>query len=225
MLPRERPGDGAVPPLPRNYCYEPSDTTNLAIPNLRASAANASERAEYRGMHAQLLVEPGQPLQARELPDPTPAPGQLRIRVSACAVCRTDLHLRDAEIEAPKLPVILGHQIVGRTDDGRRVGVPWLGWTDGSCRYCDERPREPVRRGPLHRTRHRRRLRAADRRRRALLPGDPRGDLRHPGRAAAVRRADRLPGADARRRRRAARPVRVRLGRASDLPGRRPPGP
>ena len=51
-------------------------------------------------------------------------------------MCRTDLHLRDAEIEAPKLPVILGHQIVGRTEDGRRVGVPWLGWTDGDCRYC-----------------------------------------------------------------------------------------
>jgi propanol-preferring alcohol dehydrogenase len=68
--------------------------------------------------------------------DPEPRPGQLRIRVSACAVCRTDLHLRDAEIDAPKLPVVLGHQIVGTTDDGRRVGVPWLGWTDGTCRYC-----------------------------------------------------------------------------------------
>ena len=51
-------------------------------------------------------------------------------------MCRTDLHLRDNEIEAPKLPVVLGHQIVGITDDGRRVGVPWLGWTDGVCRYC-----------------------------------------------------------------------------------------
>jgi propanol-preferring alcohol dehydrogenase len=58
------------------------------------------------------------------------------LQVSACAVCRTDLHLRDGEIEATKLPVVLGHQIVGRTSDGRRVGVPWLGWTDGSCRYC-----------------------------------------------------------------------------------------
>jgi propanol-preferring alcohol dehydrogenase len=51
-------------------------------------------------------------------------------------VCRTDLHLRDGEIDAPKLPVVLGHQIVATTEDGRRVGVPWLGWTDGSCRYC-----------------------------------------------------------------------------------------
>jgi alcohol dehydrogenase, propanol-preferring len=87
-------------------------------------------------MHAILLDTPGEPLRAATVPDPEPRPGQLRLRVSACAVCRTDLHLRDAEIDAPKLPVILGHQIVGTTDDGRRVGVPWLGWTDGDCRYC-----------------------------------------------------------------------------------------
>lgn len=87
-------------------------------------------------MQAVVLEQPGQPLRATTVPDPEPGPGQVRITVSACAVCRTDLHLRDAEIDAPKLPVILGHQIVGRTDDGRRVGVPWLGWTDGECRYC-----------------------------------------------------------------------------------------
>jgi propanol-preferring alcohol dehydrogenase len=58
------------------------------------------------------------------------------LSVEACAVCRTDLHLRDREIAATKLPVVLGHQIVGTTEDGRRVGVPWLGWTDGTCRYC-----------------------------------------------------------------------------------------
>src|SRR5205085_645429 len=67
---------------------------------------------------------------------PQPAPDQLLLEVKACAVCRTDLHLRDHEIEATKLPVVLGHQIVGTTEDGRRVGVPWLGWTDGSCEYC-----------------------------------------------------------------------------------------
>ncbi|HEX3831350.1 MAG TPA: zinc-dependent alcohol dehydrogenase family protein [Solirubrobacteraceae bacterium] len=83
-----------------------------------------------------VLTEPRVPLRAETVPDPEPGPGQLRLTVSACAVCRTDLHLRDAEIEAPKLPVILGHQIVATTDDGRRVGVPWLGWTDGECRYC-----------------------------------------------------------------------------------------
>jgi propanol-preferring alcohol dehydrogenase len=70
------------------------------------------------------------------LPDPVPTSGQLLLRVKACAVCRTDLHLRDAEIEATKLPVVLGHQIVGESEDGRRLGVPWLGWTDGECRYC-----------------------------------------------------------------------------------------
>jgi propanol-preferring alcohol dehydrogenase len=87
-------------------------------------------------MQAIVLDIPGEPLRAATLADPQPAPGQLRLTVSACAVCRTDLHLRDAEIEASKLPVILGHQIVATTDDGRRVGVPWLGWTDGQCRYC-----------------------------------------------------------------------------------------
>jgi propanol-preferring alcohol dehydrogenase len=87
-------------------------------------------------MQAILLERPGEPLRVATVEDPVPAPGQLRLRVLACAVCRTDLHLRDAEIPAPKLPVVLGHQIVGVTNDGRRVGVPWLGWTDGDCRYC-----------------------------------------------------------------------------------------
>jgi propanol-preferring alcohol dehydrogenase len=87
-------------------------------------------------VRAVVLDQPGAPLRATELPDPRPGPGELLLRVSACAVCRTDLHLRDGEIEATKLPIVLGHQIVGRASDGRRVGVPWLGWTDGSCRYC-----------------------------------------------------------------------------------------
>lgn len=87
-------------------------------------------------MRAAVLKEQRQPLETVELPDPEPGPGQLRLEVKACAVCRTDLHLRDAEIEATRLPVVLGHQIVGVTDDGRRVGVPWLGWTDGECRFC-----------------------------------------------------------------------------------------
>ena len=87
-------------------------------------------------MRATILETQGQPLRPVELPDPEPAPGQLRLTVEACAVCRTDLHLRDQEIPATKLPVVLGHQIVGRTEDGRRVGVPWLGWTDGTCEYC-----------------------------------------------------------------------------------------
>jgi alcohol dehydrogenase, propanol-preferring len=87
-------------------------------------------------MRAAILELPGAPLATVARSDPTPDPGQLLLRVAACAVCRTDLHLRDGEIEATRLPVVLGHQIVARTEDGRRVGVPWLGWTDGECRYC-----------------------------------------------------------------------------------------
>src|ERR1700736_2871579 len=87
-------------------------------------------------MRAMVLQGQGQPLEPVELPDPQPAPGQLLLKVEACGVCRTDLHLRDGEIAAPKLPVVLGHQIVGRTEDGDRVGVTWLGWTDGTCHYC-----------------------------------------------------------------------------------------
>jgi alcohol dehydrogenase, propanol-preferring len=87
-------------------------------------------------MRAMVLDQPRSPLRPATLPDPAPGPGQLLLKIAACAVCRTDLHLRDAEIDAPKLPVVLGHQIVGRTPDGTRFGVPWLGWTDGECRYC-----------------------------------------------------------------------------------------
>jgi propanol-preferring alcohol dehydrogenase len=87
-------------------------------------------------MRAVVLERQREPLKATTLPDPQPGPGQLLLHIAACAVCRTDLHLRDHEIEATKLPVVLGHQIVARTEDGRRVGVPWLGWTDGTCRYC-----------------------------------------------------------------------------------------
>ena len=87
-------------------------------------------------VRAMVLDKQGEPLRAATVPDPEPGDGQLLLKISACAVCRTDLHLRDHEIEATKLPVILGHQIVARTEDGRRVGVPWLGWTDGTCHYC-----------------------------------------------------------------------------------------
>lgn len=83
-----------------------------------------------------ILESQRQPLKPTTLPDPEPGPGQLLLEVHACGVCRTDLHLRDAEIPAPKLPLVLGHQIVATTADGRRVGVPWLGWTDGTCEYC-----------------------------------------------------------------------------------------
>ena len=92
-----------------------------------------------------LLDSPGRPLREAELPDPEPGPGQVRVRVEACGVCRTDLHIVDGELTEPKLPLVLGHQIVGVVDAagdgaelavGERVGVPWLGWTDGDCRFC-----------------------------------------------------------------------------------------
>ena len=83
-----------------------------------------------------MLDAPGLPLRAGEVPDPVPQPGQVLLAVRACGVCRTDLHVLDGELPDPKLPLVLGHQIVGVTEDGRRLGVPWLGWTDGDCRYC-----------------------------------------------------------------------------------------
>jgi alcohol dehydrogenase, propanol-preferring len=83
-----------------------------------------------------VLDAPGQPLREMELPDPEPGPGQVLLTVKACGVCRTDLHVADGELPDPTLPLVLGHQIVGVAEDGRRLGVPWLGWTDGECRFC-----------------------------------------------------------------------------------------
>jgi alcohol dehydrogenase, propanol-preferring len=77
-----------------------------------------------------------EPLELSDVPVPELGRGQVRLRVRTCGVCRTDLHIVDGELDRPKLPLILGHQIVGEADDGRRLGVPWLGWTDGTCRYC-----------------------------------------------------------------------------------------
>ena len=83
-----------------------------------------------------VLKAPGSPLVEAELDRPEAGPGQLLLRVRACGVCRTDLHVVDGELAEAKLPLIPGHQIVGETEDGRRLGVPWLGWTCGTCRYC-----------------------------------------------------------------------------------------
>ena len=83
-----------------------------------------------------VLDLPGGRLHEADVADPEPGPGQVLLEVLACAVCRTDLHIVDGELPDPKLPLIPGHQIVGLTEDGRRLGVPWLGWTDGECRYC-----------------------------------------------------------------------------------------
>jgi propanol-preferring alcohol dehydrogenase len=90
-----------------------------------------------------VLRAAGTPLEQAELPDPQPGTGQALVRVRACGVCRTDLHVFDGELPRPKLPLVLGHEIVGevvssrgRFEPGDRVGVPWLGWTCGECAYC-----------------------------------------------------------------------------------------
>jgi propanol-preferring alcohol dehydrogenase len=88
-------------------------------------------------MRAMVFDAVGAPLRAAELPVPTPGPNELLLRVEACGVCRTDLHLLDGEVPIAEPPRVLGHQIVARSlADGRRVGVPWLGWTDGDCLQC-----------------------------------------------------------------------------------------
>lgn len=105
-------------------------------------------------MRAMVFEEVGQSLALRDLPQPKPGAGQLLVRVNACAICRTDLHIVDGELPNPKLPLIPGHQVVGRIEEigeavpsslgirystfavGDRVGIPWLGWTDGDCVYC-----------------------------------------------------------------------------------------
>jgi propanol-preferring alcohol dehydrogenase len=100
-------------------------------------------------MRAMVLERPGEPLVAATIPVPEPGPGAVLLRVHACGVCRTDLHVLDGELPDPKLPLVLGHQIVGTVEElgqgstrfevGARVGVPWLGWTCGECRYCRSR--------------------------------------------------------------------------------------
>jgi propanol-preferring alcohol dehydrogenase len=96
-------------------------------------------------MRAMVLDGPKKPLRATELPVPKPGPGQVLLKVHACGVCRTDLHLLDGEVDVPEPPRVLGHQIVGElvagelpegASPGGLLGVPWLGWTDGVCEYC-----------------------------------------------------------------------------------------
>lgn len=97
-------------------------------------------------MQAMILDAPGRPLRAAEVPIPRPSAGQVLVHVQVCGVCRTDLHIVDGELTEPKLPLIPGHQIVGTVVDrgegatryapGVRVGIPWLGWSCGHCRYC-----------------------------------------------------------------------------------------
>src|ERR1700693_4937258 len=114
-----------------------------------------SETSETQTMRAMVFDEVGRPLRAEERPIPRPGPGQLLLRVHACGVCRTDLHLLDGEVDIPSPPRVLGHQIVATVESvgpaaaappaaaetvgakpGDRVGVPWLGFTDGDCAWC-----------------------------------------------------------------------------------------
>jgi len=97
-------------------------------------------------MRAMVLDAPKEPLRLRDVAKPRPGAAQLLVRVSTCAVCRTDLHIVDGELPEPKLPLIPGHEVVGRVEEvgrdvkqfreGDRVGIPWLGWTCGKCKFC-----------------------------------------------------------------------------------------
>lgn len=118
-------------------------------------------------MKAMILDKPGMQLHRVERADPSPGRGEVLVKVSACGVCRTDLHLVDGELPDPKLPVVPGHEIVGtviglgdgvdRFGEGERIGIPWLGRTCGQCRYCKSGD-ENLRRSPLHWLSDRRRI-------------------------------------------------------------------
>jgi alcohol dehydrogenase, propanol-preferring len=106
------------------------------------------QMAHPETMRAMVLEKPGEPLKLKDMPVPKPGPEQVLIRVHTCGVCRTDLHVVDGDLKNPKLPLIMGHEIVGTVVQigeavqkfkvGDRIGVPWLGHTDGTCRYCRE---------------------------------------------------------------------------------------
>jgi propanol-preferring alcohol dehydrogenase len=120
-------------------------------------------------MRAMMLRYEWKPLIMAEVQRPVPGPEQILLEVHACGICRTDLHIIDGELPNPKLPLIPGHEIAGRVvrtgvrvegvHPGDRVGVPWLGRTDGTCRYCRSGKEEPVRQSGIHGLYKRRRLR------------------------------------------------------------------
>src|SRR5437870_10750056 len=110
-------------------------------------------------MRAMLLARQHEPLELQDVATPEPGPGQALVRVHACGVCRTDLHVTDGELADPKLPLVLGHQIVGTVEalgpdatdlrEGDKVGIPWLGWTCGACRQCAAGRENLCERAPL----------------------------------------------------------------------------
>src|SRR3954447_20516279 len=146
LLPGAPPGPG------RSERPTAVDDDEVAMADAVEQPFGCDERSEghgtanvtLTGMRAMVLDAPKTALREAELPDPEPVAGQVLLEVHACGVCRTDPHIVDGELTEPKLPLVIGHQIVGhvlgdggeRFDPGARVGVPWLGWTDGTCRYC-----------------------------------------------------------------------------------------
>src|SRR6266403_923798 len=129
-----------------DFCYSYSYSASKLV-RKNASKSRSRVRKILVNMRAMVLDKPRQPLQLRDIERPRPAKGQLLVRIATCGVCRTDLHLVDGELSDPKLPLIPGHQIVGYVEEigpdipssfaiGDRVGIPWLGWTDGECIYC-----------------------------------------------------------------------------------------
>src|SRR4051794_39630893 len=138
---------------PSSYARRPApgsgsdqrQSTTATSPRCSASqsAVTSGMGVSIHAVRAMVLDQARTPLREAELPDPEPGPGQVALRVHACGVCRTDLHIVDGELDQPKLPLVPGHQIVGTVEaggerfaEGDRVGVPWLGWTCGECRYC-----------------------------------------------------------------------------------------
>jgi alcohol dehydrogenase, propanol-preferring len=139
---------GRLPARVRGTPQNARGRIRLVLRETRAALGPASRRPKRYDyiVRAAVLTAPGRPLEVRDLAEPTPAAGEALVRVEACGVCRTDLHIADGELAEPKLPLVLGHQIVGRVETvgegvegwtvGDRVGVPWLAWADGVCRYC-----------------------------------------------------------------------------------------
>lgn len=140
--------------LPADFSLKfPGEIGRLSLPNkgksrlLQMNAIkSAMSKCNQKTMRAMLLERQGEPLRMKRLPLPIPGPKQLLIKVSACGICRTDLHILDGELADPKLPLIPGHEVIGtvvdRGDGARdfeindRIGIPWLGYTDGDCSFC-----------------------------------------------------------------------------------------
>ena len=185
-------------------------------------------------MRAMILESPRQPLVARDVPRPTPRPDQLLVRVAACAVCRTDLHVLDGELPDPKLPLILGHEIVGRVE---QIGAEVRGFAGRAAsgdsvarldlrrmQILPDESRESVRTRALHRLHDRWRLRGIHRGRRAFLFSHSGRLRRCRGRAVVMRGVDRLPLSAQSRRRAAARDLWFWRRRAHHRASRAAPG-